>query len=552
MTEKADLVVYGKTYTSNAEHAFAEAFAVKDGKFVYVGDADGAKEYEGADTKVIHAPFAMPGGIEAHGHFISEGAFRLGCYLETMKETPDGPVLKMPEDYIEDLKKWRETHPDEKGIYAYPYASELVIGGVQLTRELLDAAFPDIPVYISEASLHGGWCNTKCLLEAGVLNTPVPVETIHRDENGVALGTVRDEACAYVRNHVFGAFLDDELYKQAVKNTAQLLNSMGYVAHYDAWSNLDGTDGMYKAISSVDKAGDATCYFASAYCIESFEDRNEGILKAAVLKNIYSTKHYYPIFVKLFADGVVESMTGYVSEPYFDGSHGTRIWEPEIMNDIVTKANAAGMLVHTHVYGDAASHEAIDAYLESERINGRIYRNSLGHAAMVRDEDYPRILEHGIGVAFAGNWSAGAEAGAVNPLEDRIGAERLRAEYPVEQFAQYGIRAATSTDRPCGTAEDAQAVFEYLGILVTGNDYRTDKNPIAKREKHVSVREGLEMLTINGAWMVELENERGSIEVGKFADFLIAEESPFEVDPKQICRIRLLETYFEGKLVYHC
>ena len=549
--EKADIIVFGKTYTANATHDIVEAFAVRNGKFIYVGSAAGAKEYEGSGTKIIHANFAMPGGIEAHGHYISESAFKLGCYLNTMKDTSDGSALKMPEDYIDDLKKWRVAHPDEKGIYAYPYASELIISGVKLTREALDVAFPDIPVYISEASLHGGWCNTKCLEEAGVLNTQVPVETIHRDGNGVAIGTVRDEACAYVRNRVFGAFLNDELYKQAVKNTASLLNSMGYVAHYDAWSNLDGTDAMYRAISSVDKDGDSTCLFASAFCIESFEDRNEGILKAAVLKNKYSSKHYYPIFVKLFADGVVESKTGYVSEPYDDGSYGTRIWEPKVMNDIVTKSNAAGMLVHTHVYGDAASKEAIDAYIESERINGKIFRNSLGHASLIREEDYQRILKHDIGVAFAGNWSAGAKVGEVHPLTAAIGAERLRAEYPVEQFAQYGIKAATSTDCPCGTANDAQAVFDYLGVLVTGNDYRDGEDLVAKRDKHVSVQEGLEMLTINGAWMVELEHERGSIEVGKYADFLIADASPFDVDPKQICRIKLLETYFEGRQVFH-
>ena len=283
----ADIVVYGEIYTSDAEHNTARAFAVKNGKFVYVGSADGAKEYEGSETKVIHAAFAMPGGIEAHGHYISEGAFKLGCYLDTMKDTPDGRVLKQPEDYIADLQSWRKAHPDEKGIYAYPYASELIIGGVKLTRQLLDEAFPDIPVYISEASLHGGWCNTKCLEEAGVLNTPVPVETIHRDENGVAVGTVRDEACAYVRNRVFGAFLNDTLYKQAVRNTARFLNSMGYVAHYDAWTNLDGTDAMYRAISSVDREGEATCLFASAYCIESFEDRNEGILKDIQQQMLY-------------------------------------------------------------------------------------------------------------------------------------------------------------------------------------------------------------------------------------------------------------------------
>ena len=146
MIEKADVIVYGKIYTSNAAHESVEAFAVKDGKFVYVGSTAGAKAYEDPNTKIIHANFAMPGGIEAHGHFISEGAFKLGCYLNTMKDTPEGPVLKMPEDYIEDLKKWRETHPDEKGIYAYPYASELLFGEVKLTRQILDAAFPDIPV----------------------------------------------------------------------------------------------------------------------------------------------------------------------------------------------------------------------------------------------------------------------------------------------------------------------------------------------------------------------------------------------------------------------
>lgn len=255
--------------------------------------------------------------------------------------------------------------------------------------------------------------------------------------------------------------------------------------------------------------------------------------------------------MKLFADGVVESMTGYVSEPYANGTYGTRIWAPEIMNDIVTKANAAGMLVHSHVYGDAASHEAINAYIESERINGKIYRNSLGHAAMIQDQDYDRILEHGIGVAFAGNWSSGFKNGFENPLNAVVGAERLKREYPVEQFVEHGIKAATSTDCPCGTATDAQAVFDYLGVLVTGIDYRAGEDQTAKRDKHVSVQEGLEMLTINGAWMVNLEHERGSIEVGKYADFLIADASPFETDPKQIYKIRLLETYFEGRQVYH-
>lgn len=542
--QKADLLIKGKIYTGTD---FVECAAIKDGKYIYVGDVESANKYIDKDkTKIENVDFAMSSGTETHGHFISEAAFKKGLYIPI-------DYYFSPSKIIDCVVEYHEKHPEVKKIFGYGW-SQYLMAYISNPRELLDDERLDgIPVCIAADSLHALWCNTAFLKAADVYDKPCDISQVLRDNNGIATGYIMDEAVFYLRNKVFGSLLDENEYKEAVKDASKFLNSLGYTAHYDSWSNFDGTDAMYKAISEVDKDGQATMYYTSAYSVTTYSDYKQEIAKAEEYRTKYATSHYSPAFIKLFADGVVETETGYVLEPYLDtGSTGTRLFEPNHMNEIVELANKKDFMVHAHTYGDAAVRETVDAYILSNQKNNKTYRNSIAHACLVTDSDLKRIAENNIGVATAANWSVELPGDTWEVfLTSILGDTRRKAMYPDYDFVKYGIKAGVSTDRPCanGFVED---IFDYIGLLTTGIDYRgkTADQVVARRDKHLTVKEAIDMVTINGAWIGNVENTRGSIAVGKYADFVVSNKNPFEVELSKINEIDVQSTYFEGKLVY--
>lgn len=550
----ADTIVYGDNiYTAADDGKFVSAFAVKDGKYIAVGSKDEVDMYKGESTEIYHANFVMPGATEAHGHFILEQAFKLGCYIEPLKENGDNKNL---DEIVEELVAYAESHDVSDGIYAYQFDSFKncnMAEDIIPTKELLDEKFKDIPVFVAESSLHGAWVNSKCLELAGILEQDTESVHIDRYENGEAIGILRDEACAYVRNRVFGSLLEHEKYKLAIKNAATFLNSLGYTAHYDMWSNFDGTDEMYRSIYELDGENALTCLFGSAYSIESYDKANisEEIAKATEIKDKYTSAHYKPSWLKLFADGVVEISTGYLKEAYLGDTQyfGTQIWDDKTMTAIVNEANKNGLLVHIHTMGDAAVSEALDAFLDSQSNNG-YYRNSLGHVALIGSDDLVRIKENNIGVASGANWACQVSPDDIEYCRGLIGEERFRKLYPFEEYPEYGIKAALSTDNPCSPG--IMDVFGYIQVLINGYDHSKPINAdtVPKRNTFIKVEDALKMFTINGAWMNNLEDERGSIEVGKYADFVFADKDPFGEKIDDIWKIRVENTFFEGKMVY--
>lgn len=549
----ADVIVYSDSiYTANATDDMVTAFAVKDGKYIAVGKAEDVDSYKGENTKVYNANFVMPGATEAHGHFIIDEAFKLGCYIDIFKENGEGKTF---DDILQELIAYADTHDVSKGLFAYQFNSgsnKDLAAGILPTKEQLDSVFKDIPVFVSESSIHAAWVNSKCLEMAGLLEKDTDTVSIDRYEDGEAIGIIRDEACIYVKNKVFPSMLSTDKYKEAVKNAASFLNSLGYTAHYDMLSNFD-EDEMYKSIYEVDKENALTCLFGSAYSIEAYKkDRYvEEISKAVELKNQYQSERFKPTWIKLFADGVVEGGTGYVKKPYLDDpTHfGTRIWDDETMTAIVNEANKKDLLVHVHTMGDAAVSEALDAFVDSKKNNG-YYRNSLGHVGLIVEEDFQRIKDNDFGVASGANWASQITQAELDAVSGFLDEERVRNMYPYVEYPKYGIKAALSTDNPC--MPGILDVFGYIQVLINGLDHSRpiNKDSITRRDKYITVGDALKMFTYNGAWMNNLENERGSIEVGKYADFVFADKDPFKENIDDIWKIKVENTFFEGKMVY--
>ena len=262
-----------------------------------------------------------------------------------------------------------------------------------------------------------------------------------------------------------------------------------------------------------------------------------------------TSAHFNPKFIKLFVDGTEETRTAFMLEPYSNGSYGTDNWASDDLNRVVSAANKAGLLVHTHAYGDAAARQTVDAYETSDKENNQSYRNSIAHAPYIADEDIQRIADLEIGISGSGNWGIGRSEKDNEYMEKLLGYDRYHNYYIVDKWVEYGVKAGMSTDRPCanGYAED---VFDYIGVLTTGVDYREGHEEPAKREKWVSVEDAVRIMTINGAWSLDADEFRGSIEVGKYADFILADGNPFETELSKIHTINVTETYFEGRRVY--
>lgn len=542
--EEADAVLYGTIYTANEAGDFAEAVVVKDGRYIYVGDREGAKQYIGKETKTIEGAFIMPSGVESHAHYILEEVFKQGLYIDYYDAAGN---MKPIEEMVLEIVAFREKHPDCSGIYGYGWNKITVAAmGTAVCREQIDAYIDDIPVYISGRDLHSGWCNTKCLEMAGVLKEECAVQGVERDETGTATGFIKDEACSYVRNMVFGEI---EGYDAAVLEAQAILHAKGYTMLLDPWSNFDGTAAMFDAVNRADQEGLLNMVVFESYCVNTYDNYDEAVATAADIMQKYGTEHTAAKYIKLFADGTEEACTAYMLAPYSNGVYGTKNWESESMNYVTEIANKAGLLVHVHAYGDGSARQVLDAYENSNAMNGQNYRNSIAHAPYITDDDMLRIKDMGIGICGAGNWAMSNGEDGDSVMIDLLGEERFRSFYFVDRFVKYGIKAGMSTDRPCadGFAED---IFDYIGVLTTGIDYRKGSDRKAKRDTWVSVEEAIKMMTINGAWSLDADAERGSIEVGKYADFIIADANPFETELSEIHNINVVNTYFEGKCVF--
>jgi len=541
---EADLVVYGNIYTSEAENLHASAFAVKDGRYIYVGDKTGADAFVGSITKVVNKTDGMvlAGCTEGHGHYITEAIFKKLCYIQS--ESFEG--------CLRDIKEYYANHKDLKQFWGYGwYEWNFNEEELERFRAELDKIIPDIPAFICDREMHQGWVNTKCLQLAGIDDATTMLEggTIYR-KDGVPTGRVQDQACGYVRLKVLDALADVDTYKKAVLDAQSNLLGMGYTNYLDAWLSYDNTPNAYSAINAVDQEKLLTmnivgCYEIDSYKIKSESDYVAETATATAWRSKYTSTHFAPNSIKLFADGCTESYQGYVFNPYpATGGYGTKNWDNNLLNNAVAYMNSKDMLVHIHAYGDAASAQVVDAFIYSAEQNGKHFRNGIGHAASVRPVDMDRIAQYGIGVAENFCWH---NLVAAEDDPEGIGTELFYNMYPMKSFFDHGVKVSSSTDAPCsvGYASDPFGIMENM---------LTGCNPLAPEEPRTpsectTIDQAIASFTINGAWQLGLEDTRGSVKVGKYADFLLIDRDITEIAKTDIHNTVIQEVYFEGKKV---
>lgn len=551
-----DYVIYGNIFTaeqnSYGRNIMAEAAAVKDGKFVFVGSREDAQKYIAEGATVLDYSdkgMIMPTCANGHAHYLFGHAFKV---LGTMIGGEDTPDKFLKEIAPAAVKKARDNnYPTVYGFgWNYHYFKENMP-----TRQDLDKICSDIPMYFADEEGHKGLANTKALVLAGIMDEEGTVlkkdkdirgGEIVMDSDGEPSGLLLEQAGTYVRR----ALDNDNLYtvaiaKQNIDSIQKQLLAEGYTMYMDGWSNYFFNDHFYQAAQQLDNDGKLNCVIGMSHEIESWMTANDEITKATKSMK-YASKHVMPQWIKLFIDGTVEGGTGYSQIPYPDGHQGIVNWNTAEVTDITRLANDKGLSMHIHTMGDSAVALAVDAYAAGGQNDKR---NTVVHVRNVMDDTWQKMADHNITATSGMLWHQGDWYLPIGMYLSGMVPEGYEDKsYPMKSFFDKGINMSSSSDFPAltGCPDDPFGIME---IAVAGMSNPEELNPWWPEEL-ISREQALQALTINGAKQMFLENERGSIAVGKYADFLVIDQDVLRCDLMDIHKTKVLQTYFEGNIVY--
>ena len=545
----ADLVVYGKIYTAE-DNKVVEAFAVKDGKYVYVGDKAGAEAFvEEGKTEVVDYTgkgLVMPGCGNGHAHY------SMGYAIQAVGTTvgyEDGPEKFLSEIVPAAVKKARDT--GTKAIFGFGWNMFAFQGKIP-TRQQLDAICDDIPMYFADEEGHKGLANTILLVKAGImaedgtlLKKEIRGGEIGMGADGTPNGYLSEQAGTYTRS-----FLDNEslfsvdVAKGNMANIQQQLLSEGYTMYLDGYSTFFFNENFYKAAQQMDQAGDMHFVLGLTTEIDSWMDMDEMLAKASESKK-YASTHVKPNWLKIFVDGTVEPGTGFVEPLYPDGHQGTVLWSEEELTDLTRKANEKGVTMHAHVMGNKGVNRIVNAYINGGKDE---MRNTLVHVHQVMPADYKRMADHNIHVTEGMLWHHFSNDKQELLKQGYVPVGMEDKSYPMKSYFDHGVNMSSHSDFPAlsGSPDDPFGIME---IAVTGVYYPEQAKPWWTEEL-LTREQALQALTINVAKQMFIEEERGSVSVGKYADFLLVTKDVLSCPENEIHEAKPAATYFEGKKVY--
>ena len=546
----ADIVLYnGHVQTMVSESDVASAVAIAGNKIVYVGDDSGIDAFVGDNTQVIDldGKFVSPGFMDGHIH-------APGNWFNSLFQI-DLTGLTTNEEYLEATRSFVEAHPDEEGYIGATF----MLNAYQLPdgsnpgpkKEDLDAICPDKPMLIHDVSYHAAWVNSKALEMAGVTaDTPDPEGGLfYRNENGEPSGCVSDAAKGIVFAIMPNTMTNDKL-EQAMYKFMEEANSYGITGI----TNI--TQGGFDIIDMYHKVEDEGNLTLRMRVVPTMREdcTFDEVLSVIKSYNDSATDMISSNTVKIFYDGVTESGTAVMQQPYLEsaglGEHwcGTPVWPQEDFARLVHDFDAEGVQVHVHAIGDGAVRGTLDAFEEARAANGeRDARHTMTHVCAITDEDIQRMADLNVVGALQFLWMYGD---ALCDLERAyIGDERALAMYPVKKMRDAGIAITGASDAPVTPF----VVLDEIEVGITRNSpYPEEEDTDMTRwpEQGLTAYQLLEAYTKNVAYQNFMDDIIGTVEVGKFADLVVLDTNILEVDAKAISDTRVIYTISDGRIVY--
>ena len=538
--ETADAIYHnGTILTINDAEPTAEAVAVKDGKILAVGQETEVLKTVGENTKKIDldGKTMLPGFVDSHGH-----AYLIGIQATTANLLPPpdgtGKDIASLQALLTDWAANNKEAVEKVGwIAGFGYDDSQLAEQRHPTRDELDKVSTDLPVLIFHQSGHLGVANSKALEIAGVTaETKDPKGGVFRRREGSQEpnGVMEEYAFFLLVSKLMSNFNNDVNDALVVAGT-QLDASFGYTTAQEGRAMGSALEAMKRVADSGKLAIDLVVY--------------PDVLEVDDINPSKSyTNHYRTGGAKLTIDGSPQGKTAWLTEPYYvppEGQpkdyRGYAAIDEKTTNEAVEKAYANGWQILVHANGDAAS----DRFIEAIRLAKKKYpdvdnRPVLIHGQVLREDQVEQLKELGIFPSlfpmhtyYRGDWHR----------ESVLGPERAENISPTGWVLERDMMFGSHHDAPVALPDS----MRVLSATVTRKS-RTGR--VLGPEHRVPVATALKALTIWPAWQHFEEDTKGTIEVGKLADFVILSDNPLEVPEDKIADLKVVETIKEGKSIY--
>ncbi|WFP78480.1 amidohydrolase [Mesorhizobium sp. WSM4906] len=548
----ADLmVVNGHVLTMDEDNPVAEAVAVKDGTIVAIGSRAAVEQLKGPATKVIDAKdgSVLPGFIEAHMHLFS-GAAEL-AHLQLAGVHGFEALQSAIRDHA-------QTRPDAKMLVGQG-VDYTVLGRERVTRHHLDAILPDRPFAMAAPDHHTMWANTMALEMAGILQGRRlgPGNEIVMGDDGLATGELRE-------GEAFGPVLDlagesrvrlglatggepdpTPSVEERAADRDIMRRGLAWCARHGITSiqNMDGNLYQLELLAEIKAEEGLACRVQVPFHYKNFMTLDM-LDKASVMAERYDGEWLSSGIVKVFYDGVLDSWTAVMIEPYADRPDwvGEPLFTPQQFIDLAVAIDKRGLQIAVHSIGDGAVRAVLDGYEAAEKANGRRdSRHRVEHIEVITAADVPRFQKLGVIASMQPPHPPGAMGFPLEPTVSRIGAPRWPLSYAWRTLKNAGARIVFASDWP------VSPIDPILGIQAA-----VLRKPWAETDpdQSFSLYESIAAYTVEGAYAEFMEHRKGRLKTGYLADIVVLSADIEATAPEALHTVRPVTTICGGKVTY--
>jgi len=527
LKKKYKLFANGNIYTVNKINPKAEAVVTGNGKIEFAGNLSDAKKrlgfsnYEFID---LRGSTMLPGFIDSHLHLLIGARYLTNINLsEAIDKKSFQRIIREFTD--ENKFEW---------YLGGNWNEENFSGGKYPDKSWIDEVIPDVPVFLTKSDLHMGLANAAALRMANISektkNPPGGIIERH-GETGKPTGILKDNAMRLILDLVPQE--NDEERKKNILKGMKFLNSFGVTSAHDL--AMENYFHNYEELFYENKLSLRINYIPLIESVEKFSR-----FKISGEKYNHFLKR---IALKSFADGSLGSSTAWFFDGYFDERENrglsSEIFSGGALKKLAVNADNYNINLLIHAIGDRANHEIVNLYEEMNRINGgKERRNRIEHCQHIAESDFIRFAENKIiasmqpyHLAFDGSW-----------CERKIGKERLKNTFPISSLAKRNVKLIFGSDWPVVEPSPLKGIAAAATRKLESSDLS-----FINKEK-ISVMQAVEAYTINAAFAEYEEKFKGSIEVGKFADFVILDRDIFHINPDGIKKTHVEAVVLNGKL----
>jgi predicted amidohydrolase YtcJ len=533
MADLADTIITNAhVFTADAHQPAARAVAVRGKNIVFVGDEWGAKEWKGSSTRIIDGAgrTLMPGIIDSHFH-MQHGSLELdkihfeACYTY--------------EQAREAILSFARENSAATWLTGFGMRYNLGPGLVPMNRQYLDAILADRPIAITAYDGHTMWVNTLGLRLAGIFHGAEcpPNSYVVLDEHGEATGELKERASQFIENVIPEPDRNTRL--QLLKRGVKIAAQMGLTSVH----NMDGDEEQANLYTTLEADGNLAVRIYVPFSIRVDTSLEEIREQTNALKATARTELVRSGCVKLFMDGVIETYTGLLVEPYADNPStcGDSNYSVEHFNRNIVEADRLGLQIFVHSVGDGGVRRVLDAFELARKVNGaRDARHRVEHIEVIHPAELPRFKQLDV-IASMQPLHAPPSVDDGDIWQFRVGEKRWPLSFAWTDIRKAGARLVFGSDWPVVSQNP------FLGVHNTLN-----RKPWADGmpDHHQNLADTLLSYTREAAYAEFQGHMKGQLKIGYLADLILLSEDIFTLPAERLKDVHPLMTMMDGKITH--